>query len=202
MQQQRVEQLEAGILAISVSYLLHEIGENNQLAEERLALEELPQDPDLFDNDHMPTEVSLYCSWEAWEEDTAHYDPTECGFGELFVYASCHWTEHFGAVSAASLLPSVAKIEVSCQAGSTRLHSSIAQNCRPDCATKPRLAFDSSLYGALSITSLYGSEAMLQRVLDKSDLDGLGDAFLPRPVMKAADQSLPQICNKERLKRD
>ncbi|KAK0712951.1 hypothetical protein B0T26DRAFT_803888 [Lasiosphaeria miniovina] len=173
MRRQRMEQLEAGILAISVRYLLlHEIGENNLLAEERLVLEELPQDPDLFDDDHVPT---------------------ECGFGELFVYASCHWTEHFRAVSAASLLPSVADIEVLCRAGSTRLHSWIVQNCRPDCATRPRLAFDSSLYGALNITSLYGSEAMLQRVLNESDLDGPGDAFLPRPVMKAADQILQWI---------
>ncbi|KAK3376805.1 hypothetical protein B0T24DRAFT_700717 [Lasiosphaeria ovina] len=177
----------------------------------RAFLDEMPQPRQLWElyaslysrytaDDHVPTEVSLYCSWEAWEKDMVHYDPTERGFGELFVYASCYWTEHFGAVSAASLLPSVADIEVLCRAGSTRLHNWIAQNCRSDCATRPRFAFDSSLYDPLSITSLYGSEAMLQRVLDESDLDGPGDAFLPSPVMKAADQILQWSNNLERLR--
>lgn len=105
MQQQRMERMEAGILAICIRYLLvHEIGENSLFSEERWALEELPQDPDLFDDDDVPNDFSLQCSWDKWEQGIVHCDPAECGFGELFVYASCHWTEHFGAVSAESLL--------------------------------------------------------------------------------------------------
>ncbi|KAM7222112.1 hypothetical protein V8F06_002617 [Rhypophila decipiens] len=117
-----------------------------------------------------------------------HYDPTERGFGELFVYASCHWIEHFGAISANPLLPRLNDIELLCRAGSTRLHNWIAQNCRPDCAIKPRFVFDSTLYDPLSITSLYGSEIMLCRMLEDSDLDE--NAFLPSPAMGAADQIL------------
>lgn len=50
------------------------------------------------------------------------YDPTDCGFGELFVYASCHWLEHYGAIMAEHR-PSLASIEDLCQAGSTRLQN-------------------------------------------------------------------------------
>jgi len=190
-QQQSRERIEAVILAICIRYLLlHEIGENSLFSQERLALEELPYDPGLFDDNPAPSDFSLYCSWEAWEQDMDHYDPTERGFGELFVYASCYWTEHFGAVSDESLLPSVADIEILCRAGSNRLQNWIAQNCRPDCAIKPRFTFDSSLYDPLSITSLYGSEAMLRRIMEESDLNGPGNAFLSCPVMKAADQIL------------
>ncbi|KAK3994874.1 hypothetical protein QBC44DRAFT_367073 [Cladorrhinum sp. PSN332] len=187
--QQRTERLEAGILAICIRYLLlHEINNVGLFSEECLALEELPQDPDLFNDNGVPNNYDPYCSWEAWEQNMIHYDPTERGFGELFVYASCHWIEHFGAISAKPLLPSLNDIELLCGAGSTRLHNWIAQNCRPDCAIKPRFVFDSTLYDPLSITSLYGSETMLYRMLEDSDLDG--NTFLPSPVMGAADQIL------------
>lgn len=41
---------------------------------------------------------------------------------------------------------------------------------RPDCVITARLVFDSSLYDPLSITSLYGSEAILRKMLENSDL--------------------------------
>lgn len=52
----------------------------------------------------------------------------------------------------------------------------------------PRFKFDSRLYDPLSITSLYGSEAMLRDMLEKSDFDK--DKFLLSPAMGAADQIL------------
>jgi len=96
------------------------------------------------------------------------YDPSERGFGEFFVYASCHWLKHYGKIETVSLL-SVESIEKICEAGSTRLRNWIEQNRRPSCAVKPRFEFDSSLYDPLGITSLYGSEPMLIHLLRSAD---------------------------------
>ncbi|MBE3044362.1 hypothetical protein IMZ48_17705, partial [Candidatus Bathyarchaeota archaeon] len=164
-----VENMESHMLNICVRYLLlDEIDEIYLFSEEQVALENLPQTSNLFDDDEGPVEYDGNCSWEAWEEDMIHYDPTERGLGELFVYASCHWVHHFGAITR-DPLPDLARIETLCRAGSTRLRNWIEQNCRPDCAINPRYEFDSSLYDPLSITSMYGSEAMLRHVLATSD---------------------------------
>lgn len=187
--QQRTESLEAGILDVCIRYLLLDhIGDTDLFSEVHVAIEELPQDVDLFDDNDEPKEYDPYCAWEAWEENMIRYDPIERGFGELFVYASCHWIEHFGAISVGPLLPSLGNIENLCQAGSTRLHNWITQNCRPNCTIKPRFVFDSSLYDPLSITSLYGSEAMLHVMLESSDFGK--NKFLHNPAMGAADQIL------------
>lgn len=200
VQQQCIKRLEAGLLAICVRYLLlNEIGNTTIFSEEYSHFEELPQGVDLFTDNLVPTEVDLHCSWGDWERDMMHFDPTERGFGELFIYASCHWPEHLAAVSAETLLPSLADMEILCRAGSMRLHNWIAQNCRPACAIQPRFEFDSPLYDPLSITCLFGSDAMLQRVVGGSDLAGPGVAFLPSPVMKAVDQTL-QWAEVSRLK--
>ncbi len=194
---QRIESLEACTLNICIRYLLlDEIGNIDLFLEEQVAIEELPQEFDLFDDDGQPVEYDPYCTWEAWEENMIRYDPTERGFGEFFVYASCHWLEHFGAITIEPL-PGLASIESLCQAGSTRLHNWIKQNCRPDCAIKARFPFDSSLYDPLSITALYGSGAMLHNMLKNSDFDM--DKFLPRPATGAADQVL-QWCDLSRLR--
>jgi hypothetical protein len=187
--EQRTASLEAGILDICIRYLLlQDIGEKDLFSEETLAIEELPQGIDLFNDDTEPNEYDPYCTWEAHEQTMIHYDPTERGFGELFVYASCYWIDHYGAVSVEPLLPRLCNIESLCQAGSTRLRNWITQNSRPGCTVKQRFVFDSSLYDPLSITSLYGSETMLQHMLEKSDFDR--DIFLPDPAMGAADQIL------------
>ncbi|KAF7948394.1 uncharacterized protein EAE97_003805 [Botrytis byssoidea] len=188
--QQRTESLEAGIVNICIKYLLLEhVGNADLFSEEQVAIEELPQDFNLLldDNDESK-DYDPYCTWETWEEHMIHYLPTERGFGELFVYASCHWIEHFSAVSTKSLLPSLESIENLCQAGSTRLRNWITQNCRPKCTIKPRFVFDSSLYDPLSITSLYGSEDMFRIMLESSDFKK--SKFLPNPAMGAAEQIL------------
>jgi hypothetical protein len=185
---QRTGSLEAGILDICIRYLLlDDVGHTNVFSEEQVAIEELPQESDIFNDDEEPTDYDPCCTWEAWEENMIRYDPTERGFGELFVYASCHWLEHFGAVTVEPL-PGLENIENLCQARSTRLQNWIKQNCRPQCTVQPRFVFDSSLYDPLSITSLYGSEAMLRDMLESSVFDK--DKFLPNPAMGAADQIL------------
>ena len=63
-----------------------------------MAINELPQEWDLFSEQKEAVEYDGQCSWEAWEEDMIHYDPTERGLGEFFVYASCYWLEHFGCI--------------------------------------------------------------------------------------------------------
>ncbi len=185
---QRIESLEACILDVCVKYLLlNEIGNTDIFLEEQVAILELPQEFDLFDDDGKPVEYDRYCTWEAWEENMIRYDPTERGFGEFFVYASCNWLEHFGAVTVEPL-PGLASIENLCQAGSTRLHNWIEQNCRPDCAIKARFLDDSNLYDPLVITALHGSGAMLHDMLKNSDFDM--DKFLPQSAIGAADQIL------------
>jgi ankyrin repeat protein len=187
--QQRTQSLEANILDVCIRYLLMDpIGDTDLFSEEQVAIEELPQDFDLFNDKEEPKDYDPYCTWEAHEENMIRYDPIERGFGELFVYASCHWIEHFGAISVEPLLPGLRDIESLCQAGSTRLHNWITQNSRPDCTIKPRFVFDSSLYDPLSITSLYGSETMLQFMLESSDFEK--PKFLPNPAIGAADQIL------------
>ncbi|KAH8589048.1 hypothetical protein B0O99DRAFT_677016 [Bisporella sp. PMI_857] len=59
---------------------------------------------------------------------------------------------------------------------------------RPECIIKPRFIFDNTLYDPLSITSLYGSEAMLRELIDGSEFDR--EKFFPNPAMGAADQTL------------
>ena len=184
----RIESLEMGILNICTRYLLlDEIGNTDLFSEEQVAIEELPQEIGLFNDDWERVEYDPYCTWEAFEENTIRYDPTDRGFGEFFVYASCYWLEHFGAITVEPF-PDLASIESLCQAGSTRLYNWTKQNCRSDCAIKARFPFDSVLYDPLSITALYGSRAMLYNMLKNSDFDMT--QFLPQPATGAAEQVL------------
>ncbi|KAL4920386.1 hypothetical protein BDW62DRAFT_16755 [Aspergillus aurantiobrunneus] len=185
---QCLERLETFALMICIRYLLlDDIGERDLFSEEQVAIAELPQESALFADDEKSDEYDPFCSWETWEEDMIRYDPSDRGFGELFVYASCHWLEHFGATTLKPL-PSLASIEVLCQAGSTRLRNWVQQNCRPDCAITARFEFESSLYDPLSITSLYGSETILRDMLRNSNFSE--DYFLPNTAMEAAGQIL------------
>lgn len=181
-----IESLEAHMMDLCVRYLLlDEIDYIDLFSEEQVALENLPQSSDLFGDDEGPIEYDRNCTWEAWEGDMIRYDPTERGLGEFFVYASCHWIDHFGAITL-DPLPNLESIERLCRAGSTRLHNWTEQNSRPDCAINPRFEFDSSLYDPLSITSMYGSEAMLRHMLENSDFDN--GRFLPQPAIATASQ--------------
>ncbi|KAL4936888.1 hypothetical protein BDV06DRAFT_204043 [Aspergillus oleicola] len=185
---QCLERLEAFILMICIKYLLlDDIGNKDLFSDEQIAIAELPQEFDLFADEEVSVTYDPNCSWETWEENMIRYDPFDRGFGGLFAYASCHWLEHFGAATF-DPLPSLASIETLCQAGSTRLRNWIQQNCRPDCAITARFEFESSLYDPLSITSLYGSEAILREMLQHSDF--ANNNFLPNTAIEAADQIL------------
>lgn len=185
---QCLESLEALILTICIRYLLlDDIGNRNLFSEEQMAITELPQELELFTDDEEPAEYDPTCTWEAWEENMIRYDPSDRGFGEFFVYASCHWLGHFGATTFEPL-PSLASIESLCRAGSTRLCNWIRQNCRPDCAITARFEFETSLYDPLSITLLYGPETILRDMLENSDFKN--DNFLQDTALEAADQVL------------
>lgn len=184
----RLEPLNAFIFDICIRYLLlDDIGNRNLFSEEQMGIAVLPQSDNLFEDDEQPVQYDPHCSWESWEENMIRYDPTERGFGEFFVYASCHWLEYFGTITV-DRLPSLESIENLCQARSARLSNWIQQNCRPDCAILSRFEFESSLYDPLGITSLYGSEAMLRHLLENSNF--ANGKFLRDPAMAAADQIL------------
>jgi hypothetical protein len=180
------ETLEASMLDVCLKYLaLDDIGHNQLFSAHQIAIDELPQEVDLFDEATEPVEYSSNCSWEEWESSMIQYDPAERGFGKFFVYASCHWLDHYRHVGIASLV-NLESVEKVCESGSIRLNNWIEQNRRPGCAIKPRFEFDSSLYDPLSITSLYGSETMLLHLLQFADLDKKG--YNPNTVIAAAHQ--------------
>ncbi|KAF2416555.1 hypothetical protein EJ08DRAFT_99133 [Tothia fuscella] len=183
----KVTNPEALISEVCIRYLLlDEIGTFNLFSDEQVAIHELPQDVDLF-NDRESFEYDRHCTWEAWEENMIRYDPTERGFGEFFVYASNYWLSHFGNTEGTPL-PRLVDIESLCQAGSIRLCNWTDQNCRSDCAIKARFEFDGLLYDPLSMTSLYGSDAFLREMLVTSKFEG--DMYLPSSAIRAADQIL------------
>ncbi|KAJ4247812.1 hypothetical protein NW762_013021 [Fusarium torreyae] len=180
--------LENKIFNICVRYLLlEEINHIPLFSDEQVAMQELPQELDLFSDDDDAATYDADCSWENWEEGMVGYDPADRGFGELFVYASCHWINHFGSV-VAEPLPDLSSVEELCRANSTRLHNWTGQNSRPDCVVQARYEFDGSLYDPLSITSLYGSDVLLLMMLETSEFEP--PKFLPNTAMLAVDQVL------------
>ncbi|KAG5925800.1 hypothetical protein E4U42_003932 [Claviceps africana] len=94
------------------------------------------------------------------------------GFGGLLFYAANHWLEHFGSLSS-SQLPEVKDIEHICHHGSRHFKNwkTVNKSLRDE-------------YDPLIITSLYGSSAMLKRMLDTSDL--ANDAFRADSALAAA----------------
>lgn len=182
----RTDLLEASMLDVCTRYLaLEDIGCNSLFSAHQIAIDELPQETDLFGETTDPAEYNPKCSWEEWESSMFQYDPAERGFGEFFVYASCHWLEHYGKIETVSLV-NLATVEKVCEAGSVRLRNWIEQNRRPGCAIKPRFEFDPSLYDPLSITSLYGSETMFSYLLRSADLDK--KEYVTNSAAVAADQ--------------
>jgi hypothetical protein len=179
---------EAFILDICIRYLLlNEIAIRDLFSEEQVALAELPPECDIFGDSEESVDYDPNCTWETWEENMIRYEPAERGFGEFFVYASCYWLKHLGAVEVEPF-PRLSNIERLCQAGSIRLHNWIQQNCRPSCTVAHRFEFDYRLYDPLSITSLYGSVSMLRHLLKISNF--AKDFYLPNPAVGAADQIL------------
>ncbi|EYB32730.1 hypothetical protein FG05_30094 [Fusarium graminearum] len=165
--------LENNIFDICVRYLLlDEINNLPLFSEEQMAIEELPQNLDLFTDDDDAAAYTTDCSWENWEEGMIRYDPADRGFGEFFCLCFLLLDRSFQL----------------CQANSTRLHNWTSQDSRPDCVVQARFEFDGSLYDPLSITSLYGSEELLFKMLEKSEFES--DEFLLNTALVAVDQIL------------
>ncbi|KAK5656695.1 hypothetical protein OQA88_4241 [Cercophora sp. LCS_1] len=126
------ETFEAALLNTCIRYLLlPELAETPLFPPTLSAIHDLPGDTGLFSEDPLPPDNTLTPSWEEYEHQMPHYNPSDRGFGEFFVYAACHWTSHLSAIASKSLLPSLRDVELLCQAGSTRLQNWIAQNCLP-----------------------------------------------------------------------
>lgn len=196
------EMLEAELMNTCVRYLLlDEVGQRHLFSDEQLAIEALPQEVDLFNDDSEPNNYTANCSWDEWEETMIRYDPTERGFGELFVYASCYWVEHWSVITRPSLVE-LASIEKLCEPGSTRIHNWIEQNRRPGCVILPRVVFDPSLYDPLGIAALFSSPDMFRHVVESSDFGS--PKFLPESIMRAADQLIQwgDICRLRMLPLD
>ncbi|KAL2202401.1 hypothetical protein CC79DRAFT_1361506 [Sarocladium strictum] len=180
--------LEERIMGLCVRYLLlDEINQVHLLSDEQIVIEELQQDPSIFDDDNGGAQHTLDSSWENWEEGMIRYDPADRGFGEFFVYASCYWISHYGSVDA-DPLPELDNVQSLCQPNSLRLLNWTSQNSRPDCVLKARFEFDGKVYDTLSITSLYGSEPLLAKMVETSNISS--EDFLPNTSMLAAEQIL------------
>ncbi|KAJ2894819.1 hypothetical protein MKZ38_007200 [Zalerion maritima] len=57
------------------------IDDTDLFSEEQVAIEELPQEFGLFNDDEEPADYDPCCTWEVFEEDMIRYDPTDRGFG-------------------------------------------------------------------------------------------------------------------------
>ncbi|KAK4904525.1 hypothetical protein LTR66_017895 [Elasticomyces elasticus] len=103
--------IESFMLDICVKYLLlDEIGQIELFPEEQAAFVELPQLRSTASDDDLPREYDPNCTWEYFEEDMARFDPVDRGLGELFVYASCHWTSKLDSTEFSSDLYDVTQI--------------------------------------------------------------------------------------------
>ncbi|GIZ44608.1 hypothetical protein CKM354_000780200 [Cercospora kikuchii] len=164
---QVAQHTEECVLNICVRYLLlDEVGTINLFSQRQCAIDALPQETDLFEDDIAgAVEYTKDCTWEQWEADMIRYDPAERGFGEFFAYATCHWVEHLGSIDAEHL-PSLADIERLCSA---------------------RFPFDPTLHDPLSIVSLYGSEAVLAGMLERPFVR---ERYHANTAMRAAEQVL------------
>ncbi|CZT20874.1 uncharacterized protein RCC_06734 [Ramularia collo-cygni] len=183
---QWINNLDAYMLRLCIKYLLlDDINRIEFFSEDMIFNDALPGFLD--DKEEQEVEYDAYCTWDEWEKNMIRYDPTERGFGEFFVYASCHWVDHFGVAEHPDL-PALRDIEALCSAGSTRLHNWTQQNCRPGCIVQARFEFRSKLYDPLGITSLYGSETMLHHMIKNSDFST--EPFLSDSAIAAAEQIL------------
>ncbi|KAI7506532.1 hypothetical protein KC347_g7555 [Hortaea werneckii] len=182
------QELNAWAFNICTAYLLlDEFGQSDLFSSELTAIEALPPETDLFEEETKGAKCDLSCTWETWEESMICYDPIERGFGGFLVYSSCYWLNHL-AETTTELDSCLERVEDICRAGSTRLRNWIQQYRRPGCTIQPRFLFEDELYDPLSITCLFGSESMLWHVLANADFRK--DVYHPHSVKRAVEQVL------------
>ncbi|KAL8753763.1 MAG: hypothetical protein Q9199_004811 [Rusavskia elegans] len=173
--QKRQPELEAAMLRVCVKYLLlDDFNQSGLFSEEAETVQELHELPGfgIFDDvGHDDQQLDSRRDLEK-KQDAKHlyYDPSERGFGEFFVYASCFWVDHF-KVSALEFLPDTSSIVKLCRAKSKRLQNWTAQNCRPDCTILPKFDLDSDYLDPLVVVSLFGSEIALKKFLQDYNVD-------------------------------
>lgn len=192
--QQRHAELEAALLRLCVRYLLFEDFNSKDLFSEEQAtaqtLEELPGFGTYDDSDGEEQQASLgqgQDSEDNHEIQHIHYDPSERGFGEFFVYASCFWLDHF-KVAESRLLPPVSDIVTLSSANSRRLRNWIQQNSRPDCTITPKFIYDSNTLDPLTITALYGPDLYFRKLLEGHNASDT--SFLKDSVQETIQQIL------------
>lgn len=191
--QQRQPKLEAALLRVCVKYLLlEEFDQNDLFSEGDTAAQTFQEligtgffdDPD-YDGRQLDSSEKSRDLENKQEATKLYYDPSERGFGEFFVYASCFWVDHF-KVGAPELLPETSDIVTLCKAKSKRLQNWTRQNCRPDCTIMPKFDFDYRLLDPLVIVTLYGSEVALEKLLQDHDVGS--KEFLVDSVQKTIQQ--------------
>ncbi|KAL8901698.1 MAG: hypothetical protein Q9207_005067 [Kuettlingeria erythrocarpa] len=177
--QNRQPELEAALVRKCVKYLLLDDMDQNDLFSKERERAQVHQQLagagffDDFDDDDKQLDSPEKGSDDEQKQEAKHlyYDPSERGFGEFFVYASCFWLDHF-RVSAPISLPDSSDIVTLCKAKSKRLQNWIEQYCRPDCTIVRKFDLDSDYLNPLVIVFLYGSEDALKKLLQDQDLVG------------------------------
>ncbi|KAL8927590.1 MAG: hypothetical protein Q9172_001300 [Xanthocarpia lactea] len=199
--QQRHSKLEAGLLHVCVKYLLlDEFDQKDIFSEEEERVQDFQAllgfgmfDDSGVDGQQQDSSEMSQSRENKQQTEQLYYDPSDRGFGELFVYASCFWPDHL-RVSAPELLPDTSDIVTLCRAKSKRLQNWTGQNCRPDCTVLPKFHFDSDNLDPLVIVTLYGSEIALKKLLQDQDVgsmeflnDSVGETI--REVIRRRDTS-------------
>jgi Ankyrin repeats (3 copies) len=167
----RQGKLESSLLRLCVKYLLLDDFDQRDLFsyDQQIALEfshlttfGLPDEDNSSENGTAPAEQKSH---------PMSFDPSERGFGEFFIYASCFWVDHFKAVALPQDLPSSSDLVKLCTAKSQRLKNWIAQRCRPDCTMTPIFELDADIKDPLDAVSTYGTEAAVEKFLEECHVD-------------------------------
>lgn len=181
--EERLQELEAGLLRRCIAYLLlGECEESDLLLDwkDGSAEAELLGIGNPFDNEmDAPTPTSPRSALSLPSSYT--FDPSQLGFGRLFAYAASYWTDHFSDV-APELRPDVRSLAVLCQRGTRRLENWVQQWRRPNCTQRP----ERDLYNAtdlLAVVSMFGPVASITDVLH---LDPDESTVAPDSVRMAA----------------
>jgi len=189
------QHFEATMLDVCIRYLLlDEIDKTYIFTDDLLAPDVLRIDPSLFadaEGGAMPL--------EPWEGYLVDFDPAAHELGEFFVYASSYWLDHLGA-SDGEALPDVSAIETLCRKGSTRFSNWTAlSRCQPDSIlAPPGFGTQFGLHDPLSITSLYGTDAMLRRLVER--IDFVNGGYMPFSALYAAELVVLESCGLEKLR--
>ena len=184
----RQGKLESSLLLLCVKYLLLDDFDQRDLFSTD---QQTAQIFDELTTLGLPDEDESSDNGTATADQKSHpmfFNPSERGFGEFFVYASCFWVDHFKAVALPQDLPSSSDLVKLCAARSQRLKNWIGQHCRPDCTMRPIFEYDADRWDPLVVVSIYGTEAVVEKFLEDCNVDNA--EFLSDSVWEAVRQIL------------